>query len=64
MGKTTVVIDDKLLEKAIKVTGAKSKKQAIEEGLKELVRKKNKEFNRLKNRLDALYEIPKLNKIS
>ncbi|MCD6472723.1 type II toxin-antitoxin system VapB family antitoxin [Candidatus Aerophobetes bacterium] len=30
MGKTTVVIDDKLLEKAIKVTGAKSKKQAIE----------------------------------
>lgn len=41
MGKTTVVIDDKLLEAAIKITGAKSKRQAIEEGLKELVRRKN-----------------------
>jgi len=41
MGKTTVVIDDKLLEAAIKVIGAKSKRQAIEEGLRELVRKKN-----------------------
>lgn len=41
MGKTTVVIDDKLLEAAIKVTGAKSKRQAIEEGLKELVCRKN-----------------------
>lgn len=41
MGKTTVVIDDKLLEAAIKVTGAKSKRQVIEDGLKELVRKKN-----------------------
>jgi len=41
MGKTTVVIDDKLLEAAIKITGAKSKRQVIEEGLKELVRGKN-----------------------
>jgi Arc/MetJ family transcription regulator len=43
MGKTTIVIDDKLLEAAIRATGAKSKRQAIEEGLKELVRKKNLE---------------------
>ena len=41
MGKTTVMIDDKLLEAAIELTGAKSKRQAIEDGLKELVRKKN-----------------------
>jgi len=32
MSKTTVVIDDKLLQAAIKVIGAKSKKEAIEEG--------------------------------
>jgi len=31
MGKTTIVIDDKLLEAAIRATGAKSKRQAIEE---------------------------------
>lgn len=41
MGKTTAVIGDKLLEIAIKVTEAKSKREAIEEGLKELVRRKN-----------------------
>lgn len=41
MGKTTVVIDDKLLEAAIRVIGAKTKKEAIEEGLKELVHRKN-----------------------
>jgi len=41
MGKTTVFIDDMLLENAIKVTKAKSKKEAIEKGLKELVHKKN-----------------------
>ena len=41
MGKTTVFIDDKLLESAIKVTKARSKKEAIERGLKELVHKKN-----------------------
>ena len=33
MGKTTVVIDDKLLQAAIEVIGARSKKGAIEEGL-------------------------------
>jgi len=41
MGKTTVVIDDRLLQAAIEFIGAKSKKEAIEEGLKELVHRKN-----------------------
>ncbi len=41
MGKTTVVINDKLLQAAIEVIGAKSKKEAIEKGLRELVHKKN-----------------------
>jgi len=41
MGKTTVFIDDILLENAIKAVKAKSKKEAIEKGLKELVHKKN-----------------------
>jgi len=34
MGKTTVVINDKLLQAAIEVIGAKSKKESIEKGLK------------------------------
>jgi len=43
MAKTTVVIDDELLKEAMKVIGAKTKKQAISAGLKELVRRKNLE---------------------
>lgn len=40
MSKTTVVIDDDLMEMAIKATGAKTKKQVIEQGLRELIRKR------------------------
>jgi len=43
MGKTTVIIDDKLLKAAIDVTKAKSKREVIEKGLRELVHKKNVE---------------------
>ena len=38
MVKTTVVIDDELLREAMKVIGARTKKQAISAGLRELVR--------------------------
>jgi len=43
MAKTTVIIDDELLDEAMKVSGAKTKKQAIANGLKELIRRKNLE---------------------
>ena len=39
--KTTVVIDDDLLQEAIKVAKARTKREAIEAGLRELVRQKN-----------------------
>ena len=38
MGKTTIVIDEKLLRAAMETIGAKTKKQTIEAGLRELVR--------------------------
>lgn len=41
--KTTVVLDDELVQEAIEAINAKSKKEAIEAGLKELVRRKNRE---------------------
>jgi len=41
MSKTTVIIDDKLLEDAMRVSGAKTKRQAITTGLRELIRRKN-----------------------
>ena len=43
MGRTTVIIDDELISEALKVTKLKTKKKVIEEGLKELIRKKNRE---------------------
>lgn len=44
MHKTTVEIDEKLLEKAMKLSGAKTKKRVIEYGLKELVRSINRDL--------------------
>jgi Arc/MetJ family transcription regulator len=43
MAKTTVVIDDELLDEAMRASGAKTKKQAITTALEELVRRKNLE---------------------
>lgn len=43
MAKTTIIIDDELLAEAMKVTGARTKRQVIAAGLKELIHKKNLE---------------------
>ena len=44
MRKTTVVIDEDLLGKAIQAVGARNKKEAIEAGLRSLVQKHNREL--------------------
>ena len=41
--RTNVVIDDHLMESALKASGMKTKKDAIEEGLKLLVKIKGQE---------------------
>ncbi len=46
MGKTTVVIDDKLINEAIRITGAKTKREVIGRGLKELIKTKTREMFR------------------
>jgi Arc/MetJ family transcription regulator len=43
MGKTTVFLDEKLLQEAMEKIGAKTKKQAIEAGLRELIHHKERE---------------------
>jgi Arc/MetJ family transcription regulator len=43
MRKTTVYIDEELLKEAIDAIGARSKKDAIEAGLRSLVRQHNRE---------------------
>jgi len=44
MQKTTVEIDEKLLEKAMQLSGAKTKKKAIEYGLRELIKSINRDL--------------------
>lgn len=41
--RTNIVIDDKLMEEALKLSQLKSKKDAVEEGLKLLVQRKKQE---------------------
>lgn len=37
MGRTNIVIDDELIAQAMKLTGAKSKREAVELALRQLV---------------------------
>jgi len=46
MGKTTVFINDSLINEALKVSNLKTKKEVIEAALRELVRKRNRELLR------------------
>ena len=46
MKKTTVLIDENLLKKAIQAIGARTKKEAIEAGLRSLVQRHNMELLR------------------
>jgi Arc/MetJ family transcription regulator len=46
MGKTTVVLDEKLLSEAMQASGAGSKKEAIEAGLRALVQHRQREMLR------------------
>lgn len=41
--RTNIVIDDKLMAEAIKVSGAKTKREVVELGLKHLIRLKKQE---------------------
>jgi Arc/MetJ family transcription regulator len=50
--RTNVVIDDNLIAAALKLSGLKTKKDAIEEGLKLLVQvKRQKEIKRFRGKL-------------
>lgn len=41
--RTNIVIDDRLMEDALKLTGLKTKREAVELGLKTLIRLKKQE---------------------
>lgn len=44
--RTTLEIDDALIEEGMRATGAKTKRELVERGLRELIRAKNRELLR------------------
>lgn len=44
--RTTLVIDDRLIEEGMRATGAKTKRELVERGLRELIRARNRELLR------------------
>ncbi len=50
--RTNIVIDDKLMQEALRATGFETKRAAVEEGLRTLVRlKKQEEIRQLRGKL-------------
>jgi Arc/MetJ family transcription regulator len=59
--RTNVVIDDDLMEEALKVSRLKTKKDAVEEGLKLLVqRKKQENIKDLRGKLHWIGDLEKM----
>jgi Arc/MetJ family transcription regulator len=50
--RTNIVIDDKLMQDTLRATGLKTKREAVEEGLRTLLRlKRQSEIRRLRGKL-------------
>ncbi|MBS1826448.1 MAG: type II toxin-antitoxin system VapB family antitoxin [Acidobacteria bacterium] len=50
--RTNIVIDDKLMRDALRATGMKTKREAVEEGLRTLVRlKRQEEIRKVRGKL-------------
>ena len=50
--RTNIVIDDELMQQALKLTGLKTKKEAVELGLKTIIRlKKQEKIKRYRGKL-------------
>ena len=51
--RTNIVIDDKLMRDTLRATGLKTKREAVEEGLRTLLRlRKQAEIRRLRGKVD------------
>jgi Arc/MetJ family transcription regulator len=51
--RTNIVIDDKLMRDTLRATGLKTKREAVEEGLRTLLRlKRQAEIRKLRGRLN------------
>ena len=59
--RTNIVIDDELMNEALRVTGLKSKREAIELGLRTLLRiRKQEEIRQFRGKLDWQGDLDKM----
>lgn len=59
--RTTIVIDDELMREALRVSGLKTKREVVEEGLRTLVRLGRQEgIRRLRGRLEWCGDLEEL----
>ena len=63
--RTNIEIDDKLMSDALKATGLKTKKEAVELGLKTLIKlKKQEQIKRFKGKLEWSGELDEMRSAS
>jgi len=63
--RTNIDIDDKLMNDALKATGLKTKKEAVELGLKTLIKlKKQERIKRFKGKLEWSGDLDEMRSVS
>ena len=63
--RTNIEIDDKLMKDALKATGLKTKKEAVEHGLKALIKlKKQENIKRFKGKLEWSGNLDEMRSVS
>ncbi len=63
--RTNIEIDDKLMSDALKATGLKTKKEAVELGLKTLIKlKKQERIKRFKGKLEWSGDLDEMRSVS
>jgi Arc/MetJ family transcription regulator len=50
--RTNIVIDDKLMKETLRLTGLKTKREAVELGLRTVVRLRKQEIRQFRGKLD------------
>lgn len=63
--RTNIEIDDELMSDALKATGLKTKKEAVEQGLKTLIKlKKQEEIKRFRGKLEWSGDLDDMRSVS
>lgn len=59
--RTNIIIDDKLMDAALKATGLKTKREAVEEGLRMLVRlRQQTELRKLRGKYEWVGDLDEM----